>query len=570
MKKLFPLIIPFLFLFTFLLSAQEVFVFDSIPSNVTAGDSFYIHIICTSNPTFSGAGELSIRPYPGYNPMQPTGMIIFNNGGWGGYVTIFMASDSLHINCTQFGYADTNLSPRIIVGPNSPERLRILLPGQIAQPGHLPSRGRQNMLYVETANVSFTVNVSVTDYWWNPVGIGQDTVRLTSNNPFPIFPPDTALIAGNLDLSVRLRTAMDACTIFVEEITTNDTILVPDTSSTIRIVPDLFSKLLLIAPSQTVLAGDTATNMSLLPGATPDTTDWQVAGSPFDITVYAVDDCWNPVGSSAPMDSIRIYGQIGPNTLADTNVLSGGNTTVTFISDINGFLYLNAKDIDSPSCTTHYTTPVYIAGSRYRLVADEELDTIISGSPIHLHIYYEDEIGSIITGDDHNVIIYVYQGSGSLTPTDTIVRALTAGRVDPVVSYTTMQVEELFLQVSAEESSRRSTPGRNSNPIYLRPNVTPDEPIVNYPNPFGSEQKSTTIVYYLSQDCDVYIAIYDRFGNLVKKWNRNGVMGYNYLSWNGTNNRGTRVANGAYLLAVRATDRTAIVVEYRRWIAVVK
>ncbi|MCK4234997.1 hypothetical protein KAX75_11245 [candidate division WOR-3 bacterium] len=570
MKKLFPLIIPFLFLFTFLLSAQEVFVFDSIPSNVTAGDSFYIHIICTSTPGFNGAGQLSIRPDPGYNPMQPTGMILFNSGEWGGYVTVFMASDSLHINCTEYGHNDTNLSPRLIVSANVPQRLRLLLPGQGTRPGDLSSRGREYIFYVQTADVSFNVNIAVTDYWWNPVGIGQDTVRLTSNNPFPIFPPDTALIAGNLDLSVKLRTAMDACTIFVEEITTNDTILVPDTSSTIRIVPDLFSKLLLIAPSQTVLAGDTATNTSLLPGATPDTTDWQVAGSPFDITVYAVDDCWNPVGSSAPMDSIRIYGQIGPNTLADTNVLSGGNTTVTFISDINGFFRLQAEDLDNSSITTKYQTPIKIAGAHYRLVADEELDTIISGSPIHLHIYYEDEKDNVITNDDHPIIIYVYRGSGSLTPTDTIVRTLTTGTVEPVVYYTTMQVEELYLRVSAQETSRLSTPGENENPIYLRPNVTPDEPIVNYPNPFGSEQKSTTIVYYLSQDCDVYIAIYDRFGNLVKKWNRNGVTGYNYLSWSGTNNRGTRVANGAYLLTVRATDRTAIVVEYRRWIAVVK
>jgi|GEM_PF-4237526 len=574
MKKLFLILIPFAFLLPGFILAQETFVFDSIPNppTVYAGDSFYVHVSCTSNPSFNGAGLLSLRPDPGYNPipMQPTGMILFNNGGWGGYVTIFMASDSLHLNCTGYGYNDTNLSPKLTVLANVPRRLRLLVPGQSARPGDLSSRGRDYIFYVETANNSFNINVAVTDYWWNPEGVGQDTIHLWSANPFPIFPADTALVSGSLDLGVRLRTATNGCTIFVSEVTQDTSILMTDTSSTIRILAGAFSKLLLIAPSQAVLAGDTMSNTFRLPGATPDTTDWQVAGSPFDVSVYAVDDCWNPVGGSAPGDRIRVYGTIGPYTISDTAVLTGGNATVTLTSNVSNWLYMQANDIDNSSMTTKYQTPINIVGASYRLEADEELDTIISGDPIHLHIYYEDESGNVITNGDHNVKIFVHHGSGSLTPTDTIVRGLTFGRVDPVVNYITLQEEDLYLRVASADSSRKTNPGNNVNAIHVRPNVTPTEPIVNFPNPFGSVDKQTTIYYWLPQNCDVLASIYDRFGNLVKSWDRNGHTGYNTIIWTGENGKGTKVANGVYLLAIRATDRTEIVQDYRRWIAVVK
>lgn len=557
MKKSFLVLMLFFFLFPIILNAQEIFVFDSIPSNVTAGDSFYIHIICTSNPTFSGAGELSIRPDPGYNPMQPTVMIIFNNGGWGGYVSIFMASDSLYINCTQFGYADTNLSPQIIVGPNSPERLRILLPGQIAQPGYLPSRGRQDMLYVETANVSFTVNISVTDYWWNPVGAGQDTIRLSSNNLFPIFPPDTMLSAGNIDLTVRLRSAMDACTIFVDEITQDTSILESDRSSRIRILPGNFTKLLLTAPGQTLLPGDTTTNISQFPGASGSPSD-QTAGIPFNVSVRAVDDFWNTV-SSAPNDVVRVMGYpINPVT----GILTNGVATLSIVCNQGGIIIpLQATDTTNFSISPSYNVPVQIVGSRYIVVSDE--DTVLSNQSFQIHIAYVDANGDTISGATHWVQLDT-DGSGIISPDST---QLIGGVKNIYVRYTTGIVEDIHIIVS--DDNEQTSPG-STNLIHVIPTITPEEPVVNYPNPFGSDHKHTTISYYLSRACDVNISIYDRFGNLVKTWKRSGRVGYNYLTWNGKNNRGKMVANGAYLLAIRATERTETVHVYRRWIAVVK
>ncbi len=570
-------IIPFLtlLLFPILLFGQITFQFDSIiPSPQTVGDSFEIFVSC-SDPTFTNWIYIDLHPggtaYIGPNPDQ----ILIQNGYGSRFITVYRAASLCSLSVYLIT-SDRFYSNAFTVNPNSPQRIQVLLPGESALPGYLP-RGRAGQPDFQTAGIPFTVDVYITDYWWNPVGFGNDTIRFASDNPFPILPPDTSVANGAGQFSCTLRTACnitDPSTyyhLFVSHIT-SDTAFIPDTTTRFAVQPGLFSRLLLIAPSQSVFPGDTTTILSFLPGATPDVADWQVSGTPFDVIVHAVDNCWNPIQTSPPTDSVRVFGTIGPDILADTSVLTGGNATFTLTSNISGFLYLQAEDLDDPTKTTQYSTPINIVGSRYRLVADEENETIVSGSDIHLHIYYEDNIGNRITDDDHDVIIYVYTGSGSLAPSDTITRSLTSGMVEPTVSYSTNQAEDLYLRVSAADSQRRSGPGTNVDPIRVIPTVAPGgREVTNFPNPFGHDYRSTTIYYWLTSPCDVVVSIYDRFGNLVREWPKTArSTGPNYLTWDGRNGKGTYVANGAYLLAIRATDRTEIVHDSRRWMAVVK
>lgn len=80
----------------------------------------------------------------------------------------------------------------------------------------------------------------------------------------------------------------------------------------------------------------------------------------------------------------------------------------------------------------------------------------------------------------------------------------------------------------------------------------------NYPNPFGSPNRSQTkFIYYLDQDTDVDIQIYTLIGELVwscsytasdaqgKKGPHDGD-----IIWNATNNRGYRVLNGVYIARI--------------------
>jgi len=574
MKKILPFFLLLLLFLPRVVIAQLTFQFDSIiPSPQTVGDSFQVFVSC-SDTTFTNWVYLDLHP-GGSAYLTPT-QILLQNGHGNDFVTIYRAQNPCSLSVYLVS-SNRFYSNSFAVNPNEPKRVMALLPGETMLPGYLPARGRTGQPDFQTAGIPFGVDVYVTDYWWNPVGYGADTIHFVSDNNFPILPADTTVNNGSGSYNCILRTASTDLSnpatyshIFVSNIT-NDTLpLIADTTSGIPVRTGNFSKLLLIAPSQSILAGDTTTNNFHLPGATPDSADWEVAGTPFNVAVYAVDDCWNPVGDNAPQDSIRVYGTIGPYAIADTAVLSGGTATVSLLSNVSNWLYLQATDMVNSSIKTQYQTPIYLAGAHYRLQADEENDTIISGDAVHLHITYEDENGNIITNGDHKVKIFVHHGSGTLAPQDTVIRDLVSGKVNPVVNYTTMQEEELFLEVASADSSRKTTPGQNVDPIYVRPNVTPDLPVVNYPNPFGDQYKSTTIYYYLPRSCDVTISIYDRFGNLVWQRKKNGQKGNNFISWNGKNMRGKKVANGAYLLAIRATYRTEIIVDYRRWLAVVK
>jgi hypothetical protein len=72
----------------------------------------------------------------------------------------------------------------------------------------------------------------------------------------------------------------------------------------------------------------------------------------------------------------------------------------------------------------------------------------------------------------------------------------------------------------------------------------------NYPNPFNP---STTIKYQLAQDSHVSLTIYDILGQRVKTL-VNGLQqaGYYNITWDGTNNFGSKVTSGIYIYRLQS------------------
>jgi flagellar hook assembly protein FlgD len=89
--------------------------------------------------------------------------------------------------------------------------------------------------------------------------------------------------------------------------------------------------------------------------------------------------------------------------------------------------------------------------------------------------------------------------------------------------------------------------------------------VTNYPNPFDSRQESTTIVYTLSSDADVSVCIYDLFGERVKTFARtHRQAGPCTVIWDGTDDRGEKVATGGYLCRVEIEGPRAQVYATRK------
>ncbi len=103
---------------------------------------------------------------------------------------------------------------------------------------------------------------------------------------------------------------------------------------------------------------------------------------------------------------------------------------------------------------------------------------------------------------------------------------------------------------------------------------------INYPNPFAAGKESTTIAYTLTKDATVTITIFNLIGDLVRKLEfgagseggKGTDTGYtNRVSWNGRNDDGMIVANGAYIcrIVAEASDGSGTFKEIRK-IAVIK
>jgi len=445
------------------------FTFDPISSPQVAADSFQVTIDAYDPENFDGFGVLSVQPPPSY--MEVVGIsgnrIEFSNGDWSGYIKIFRASDSLHLNCTEYGYSDQNISNEFYVDPNVPWRLLILLSGEQADPGNIPGRGRfQSPEDIITGQPS-TASLYITDRWWNIVGQGSEQVYLNSNNPFPELPPPASTVVGSLVVQYQLRTAQGDNYLYLHHGSQGPDTLISDTSSAFTTLTGEFTRLLLTVPGETPLPGDTLLEpiSSLYPGVSGEP-QIQTAGISFTTTVYAVDDCWNVV-NSAPSDSV-IVGVGFPN-IEQRGILIDGSVNLDITPDRGGFILpLMARDLSDPNIEESYYVNIEILGS-YSL---------------------------------------------------------------------------------AEENA-----------------------ISNFPNPFGVEQEYTAIQYYLSEDADVSIEIYDKFGNLV--WSVKEIDGLggedpNQIFWDGVDNNDIPVDSGIYFLYLRATNRTEIVANYKRKIAVIR
>ncbi len=69
--------------------------------------------------------------------------------------------------------------------------------------------------------------------------------------------------------------------------------------------------------------------------------------------------------------------------------------------------------------------------------------------------------------------------------------------------------------------------------------------VENYPNPFNP---STTINYFLPNEAEIRLAIYDIMGREIKTLTtETQTSGNHKIVWDGTNNNGVKVTSGIYL-----------------------
>lgn len=323
-------------------------------------------------------------------------------------------------------------------------------------------------------------------------------------------------------------------------------------------------------------------------------------GSPLNITageieearIYITDKLWNPVGegeSVVYLTSENPFPILPPpeSTNAGSlhihyNLRAAGNTnhlylhhnptgSDTLLSDTSSSFKVIPRDFTQLLLTVPGETLLpgdtlqEPLGSRYPGVSGGPSPQN-AGSSFPVTVYAVDDCWNVVNTAPPDIIkVEVYR-----FPSITQTSVLTNGVADFSFVSNTAGVTLLFHATDTTDANIENS--------YIVPvdisggSVESVGTVLNFPNPFGKDYTYTTIHYYLTEDADVSIRIFDKFGNPVWSCEEQGRGGDqpNTVSWDGVNYDNRQVASGVYFLYIRATNRTKTVAEYKRKIAVIR
>ncbi|MGQ9465283.1 MAG: FlgD immunoglobulin-like domain containing protein [bacterium] len=526
------------------------FGFDLITSPKTAGVPFQITVYALNSSgqpvPYNGSAHIYVSTVS--YPVSPDTIVYFNgNSVWQGSIMVSIAGDNIVLNCD--GGGASGASNQFQVMPNSPYRLLSILPGQTYAPGN--QNGRFGNPTSQQAGNFFNTSIYLTDQWCNRINSASDSIRITTSDPFSSV-MYVGLNNGNIDLSYALRTAGNQ-RFYINDITNLS--VKPDTSNSIYIYPGAYSRLLMLLPGEVHLAGDTTTNTINTPGKTGTPIDQYVLED-FQITVYATDSMWNKTGVSG--HSIQLFGSSGFSN-PPVQDLSNGMAIFDANFSTSGEKFLYARDLNNSYNSYDNFLRVVARANNFDIVVAP--DTISPGDIAKITVTVYDRNNELIAGKW--VYFSVIGGNGYIIPQYDTLQTNFQGVCQSQFTATTGYFNELdSIMISADNYAETTT-------VYV---IIPDSSvmegnIVAYPNPFGRvNQTYTRFVYYLQQDCNVIFAIYDAFGNRVRyeeiSAGQNGAKtGINILTWDGTNDKGHRVASGVYYVLLKGYMHTNVFLE---------
>ncbi len=440
------------------------------------------------------------------------------------------------------------------VRANAYSQLLVVLPGETILPGDtqndpLKTPGRAEDALRQTSGLPFTVKVyAVDDYWNRTTDVPADKVHLfTTDNTASVSAQDSALTGGKATFSVTLNQGGNQILRAIN-----------DSNSNIRSSLEAMLE---------VLVGGLHYEISL-------TTNRVAAGESFQMTVAYK----NGIGETVPsanqvvqlslVDAQDINQEAGIVENASFN-LQGGQRTIQQVCNAVGSFRI--KVVDNQETAPAYSDPIEIfAGSVTNLQMSAPKTELRGMEEVTLSTQLLDMASNPVVNQE--VQFEIVQGSGQLKQSS----AVSNEKGVASVIFTAGKLSEKDVVRARVDSVTIDF----EIIVNLTPSSQPDGIPLNYPNPFGMESDVTHIEYYLPEDADVTLQIFDLFGNLVwtKHINAGDAGGKgrttsshpNSVAWAGINDRGQKVGNGGYILIAKAIANGKSVMNAKRKIAVVR
>ncbi len=445
-------------------------------------------------------------------------------------------------------------SAEVTIIPNAFTNLLMLLPGETTLPGDtetdpLKSPGRDGEPVKQTSGLPFEVIVLAVDDYWNPVyDTPADQISLfTTDNQAEVEPPQQVLQNGRADFQVTLTGGGNQ--VLHANNQTNSSM----TASLDGVVDVLIGGLHyeVIIDSNRI-----------------------VAGTPFSMHVYYRNGIGQTVVSAnqlvrlSAVDASNLSEEIGVLSNASFN-LQAGRRDITQIFNHAGWIRLRVTD--DLGTEPAYSDPVlFTAGDVANVMLSAEKSEIGGLQETEIRIDLRDAAGNPVSGKE--ISLTVTAGSGLLAKS--MAQSDSTGAAH--VIFTAGRITETNTIVATADSI--------SSELDIIVNLTssdlPDGVAINYPNPFGRESKTTRIDYYLAEDADVTLTVYDLFGRKI--WKREYAAGSeggrgrsssahpNSVEWDGTNGKGRKVGNGGYILVAQARANGKTIMNMKRKIVIVR
>jgi hypothetical protein len=509
-----------------------------IESPQRAGDSFGVTIYAKDengdNFDYDGNAFLSTSPGSYVYPK----VVQFNNGICDTSVVVTL-SESLSLRCSTGTPSGESNMFEVLAG--SPKRLIAILPGEQLAPG-VPG-GRVGLTDSHVAGDTFSFQVYLTDEWFNTVGGRDDSVYFSSTDGFAQLPSGGELSNGTGSFTAGLRTAGQR-RIFTMPAPGES--LHTDTSSAVNVAAGPFTQMLLVAPGEMPMPGDTASSTWQTPGKS-GTPDPQYLRAPFSVTVYPCDRCWNRVAgpgdtlflrSDFPFEFLPAEIELRDSAVFDPVQFNtpGPNQNIWAADQASGDeSYATRLDIRAHGATLEITAPDTVRSGETTQVLVRVLDA--NGDPV---------VATLVRSS-------VVKGSGTM---------LEPALLSDTLGFTTAH----FLctpSPASEQDSIRVSSGDADTVFGIYISHLSDS-LFAFPNPFGSINRDRTLIsYYLQRSTSITLTIYDPFGNEV--WSRHfsqgepgAQSGDNVVYWDGRNSKGRRVASGIYVIQLLGTLHTGI------------
>ncbi|HEX9653343.1 MAG TPA: hypothetical protein VGA99_06510 [bacterium] len=447
----------------------------------------------------------------------------------------------------------TAQSEPLAVSPNTFAQLLLLLPGESILPGDdetdlLRTPGRSGTASTQTAGLPFIVEVVAVDTYWNPAqDVPVDHVHLyITDSQAVVVPATDTLTAGRAQFTVSLFKGGNQVLRAID-----------DDNSGIQQSPDA------IVPT---LVGGLHYEINVF-------SDSLVAGQRFWMQVIYK----NGVGDLVPANhlvrmsalSAATFQEVPGNLLVTAiNLISGQRT---FEQSFDRAVKIRIKVEDDFGTEPAYSDVLDIKPGSVAALNMTSTKTEVRGEEeTEVRVTVTDAVGN--PTPDKEVQFEIVAGTGHLSVSTVLTDSMGVAR-SMFRGGRITEVNEINAAVDSIATSHEIV-------VNLTPSTMADGEVVNYPNPFGVEATQTHIDYYLSEDADVTLKIFDLFGNLV--WTAEFAAGMpggqgrsrnlhpNSVEWRGVNDRGQTVGNGGYILVVKADAAGKVVMNAKRKIVVMR